>query len=152
MKLRAVIALTVCLSLIGSSVVPAGFAPCCCSSKKTETSCCAVPSVAPSKQVPSCCQPATNETFYTTIDQIPLPEACGMIASQATVKCMCASHSKPPAISELRPSVKPTGDLVSFVMLEDEACKYCPTTSSLVQQASDLPHILPILKSCSLRI
>lgn len=152
MKVRAVIALTVCLSLIGSSVVPAGFAPCCCSSKKTETSCCSVPSVEPFKQVPSCCQPATNEKFYKTIGQIPLPDACEMTASQATVKCMCASHSKPPAISESRLSVKPTGDLVSFVMLEDEACKYCPTTSSLVQQASDLPHILPILKSCSLRI
>ncbi len=152
MKVRAVIALTVCLSLIGSSVVPAGFAPCCCSSKKTETSCCSVPSVEPFKQVPSCCQTATNDKFFKTIGQTPLPDACGMTESQATVKCMCASHSKPPAISESRLSVKPTGDLVSFVMLEDEACKYCPTSSSRVQQVSDLPHILPILKSCSLRI
>lgn len=152
MKLRAVISITVCIALLGTSVVPAAMLPCCCSLKKTEASCCSIPSVESQPPVPSCCQAKSGVLKSETGLKGPQAENCGLSGNQASFKCMCASHTKAPVVTDARSSSQPAQD--SFYVCNTlaglvDTCDFPETVPSLTPSP---PVIAPLLQSCSLRI
>lgn len=152
MNLRAIIAMSVCLSLLGTSIAPASMLPCCCSSKKAQSKCCSLPLVEDNQKNFSCC-PVMGGTFRSeSAIQNHFTKPCGEAPTQTAVKCMCSSHNKPPILNVSNLIFQLTFHIPSLTSSTQEVLVDYYNYCSLVSQTQFSPNIPTIFKSCSLRI
>ncbi|MGD9818017.1 MAG: hypothetical protein AB7V04_04875 [Desulfomonilaceae bacterium] len=152
MKFRTIIAIALCIVILGTSSIPASMMACCCSAKKQASKCGSCPLPELTSAPPSCCQSKGSAGVADPITQNPLSKSCGFSSSQASVKCMCSSQTKAPVLTDFRAPSCNQDDSNSISLLKIETPQDFHDTYRGYLLAISSSNIIPILQSCSLRI
>lgn len=152
LKLRSVIALTVCIAFLGTSVVPASVLPCCCSFNKTESSCCSVPAVDTGDSLPSCCKSKATTNSTASFGYNHETEPYGLTPKQSSLKCHCSSHNKAPILTDSRSLTPNIYESLCLVLFDVDSLITSAQLETGIARSQHCSSIHPLLKSSSLRI